>query len=255
MADYVLTTQDTLARKPSTLTHIEAASLPIVGITAVQTLGLANASLDQGLRGKSVFVPAALSGTGSIGIQLAKRVFGAANVVTTASTAKVPKILDLLGADAADQIIDYTTSDPLKEVPRGSVDFMFDTIGVTFNYVSLLKPGTGLILSIASIPPSQAVVKMLPSLPFYIRYLLDLAFGFYRWRVGRWGVRYDGVIADIRTQDLDRLAKWVDEGNVRPVVGKTVRMDDLPAVREACLEVYQAHGGTGKTVIEVAPQS
>lgn len=207
--------------------------------------------MPQGLEGRVVFVPAALSGTGSIAIQLAKHVYGAYKVITTASTAKIPKIDSLLGSDVVDQVVNYTTKNPVEEISRGSVDFMIDTIGGTLSYMSLLKPQNGLILSISTVPSGHMLKKPFPQIPFYVRIPLDLVDWYYRWRVGRWGAGYECMLVDMNSQDLDRLRKWVDGGKIRPVVGKTVRLDDLTAVRDGCNDVYSTHGGIGKMVIEI----
>lgn len=251
VSDFAVTTQNNIAIKPKGLTHTEAASLALVGGTAVQVFDNANARMPQGLKGTTVFVPAALSGTGSVALQVAKHVYGASKVITTASTAKIPKIADYLGSDVVDQIIDYTTKNPLEEISRGSVDFMIDTVGGTLSYMSLLKPKSGLILSISTIPSGTALKKHIPQVPFYLRVPLDLVDWYYRWRVGRWSVNYDCVLANTKSQDLDRLTTWVDEGKVKPVVGKTVRLDDLKAVRDGCNDIYKTHGGTGKMVIQI----
>lgn len=251
MAEYVVTVQDTIAKKPHGLTHPEAASLPIVAITAIQVFDNAVARMRDSMEGKTIFVPAALSATGSVACLLAKHVYGASKVIATASTSKIPKIPDLLGSDVVDQVVDYTTQDPLKEIPRGSVDFMIDTIGGTLSYMSLLKPDKGVILSISTIPSSTASKTLFPHIPFYFRYILDVGHWYYRWRVGRWNVDYDCVMADMNNQDLDRLTTWVDEGKVKPVIGTRVRLDDVEAVRKGCNDVYLGHGGVGKMVIEI----
>lgn len=250
MAEYAVTNQDTIALKPSTLTHVEAASLTIAAVTAIQAIDRAIV-LKGSLEGKTVLIPAALSGTGSFGLQLAKNVYGAAKVITTASTQKIPKIPELLGPGLVDQIVDYKSQDPLKEIPRQTVDLVFDTLGTPFNFISLLKPKTGVVISIAGIPSGAAISQQLPELPFYLRYLVELGYRFFKWRAGRWSVAYDCIMMDITPEDLDRLRSWIDEGKVRPVVGKIVRLDDLEAVREGCNEVYKSHGGIGKTVIQI----
>lgn len=94
-----------------------------------------------------------VSGVGSIAVQLAKNCLGAARVITTVSTAKVPKVEELLGKGVVDQglslkldrslvqllttslVIDYTTSDPNKIIPSHSVDILLDTSHTLTTYV------------------------------------------------------------------------------------------------------------------------
>ncbi len=105
-SEYALTSSKKLALKPISLSHVEAASLPCVAIITMQAFDSANSAIPGGLLGKTIFVPAGLSGTGSIALQFAKHVYRAAKVITTVSTSKLPKIRQLLGEDTVDQIVD-----------------------------------------------------------------------------------------------------------------------------------------------------
>jgi NADPH:quinone reductase-like Zn-dependent oxidoreductase len=68
IAEYALSTASTTALKPKSLSFVEAASLPIAGTAAAQAFERAEREMGEGaLRGKTVFVPAGLSGTGSMG--------------------------------------------------------------------------------------------------------------------------------------------------------------------------------------------
>ena len=250
-SDYAIASQSVIASKHSKLSHTEAASLCIAGITALQVFDRANKMVPGGLKGKTVFVPAGLSGTGSIGLQLAKNVFGASKVITTVSTAKIDKVSTLLGTGVVDQIVDYKTQDPLKEIRRGSVDFMFDTVGGAISYVSLIKPKAGRIITVATLPDGSAVKEAFPETPFYFLYVMDFMDWYYRFRTGRWNVGYEYFTVKVKTEDLDRMSKFVAEGKVKPLVGKVAKLDDLDAVKEGCNEIYKAHGGIGKFVIEL----
>jgi len=52
-------------------------------------------------------------------------------------------------------------------------------------------------------------------------------------------------------EDLEKLADWVDEGKIAPVIGSTINIRDIDKVREACMLTYKGMGGIGKTVLEV----
>ena len=131
------------------MSFTEAASIPLAAQTALQALDKADKALPGGLKGKTVFVPAGLSGTGSFAVQLAKNVFGAGKVITTLSTGKIPKIKELLGEGSTDQIVDYTKEDVIRSIGKGSVDFMFDTMQNTLSTISVMKQG-GQIVSIST---------------------------------------------------------------------------------------------------------
>ncbi|KAL1875613.1 hypothetical protein Plec18167_005549 [Paecilomyces lecythidis] len=88
--------------------YADAAAIPLAATTAFQALR----KYEGDLSGKTVFVPAGLSGTGLFCCQLAKNVFHAGKVITTVSTSKVPKVPELLGDGTVDEIIDYKKVDP-----------------------------------------------------------------------------------------------------------------------------------------------
>src|SRR5277367_5795668 len=77
IAEYALSTASTTAIKPKNLSFGEAASMPLAAQTALQALCRGEEETKGGLKGKTIFIPGGLSGTGSFGVQLAKNVFGA----------------------------------------------------------------------------------------------------------------------------------------------------------------------------------
>ncbi|KAI5776731.1 chaperonin 10-like protein, partial [Geopyxis carbonaria] len=252
-ATFALAPAASLARKPAGLSHAAAASLGAVGVTALGALTAVDARI--GLRGKTVFVPAGLSGTGSIALQLAKHVFGAAKTITTVSTRKVAQVPQLLGTGTVDVVVDYTTQDIRDVVGRAGVDFIFDTTGGAAGWWSLVRAG-GEVVSIATLPSGKAMAKQLPDMPRVARWGLDGVDAYMRCRASRWGVRYEWFtpapegVAEL----LERLAGWVVEGRVRSVVGRTARLGDVEGVKEGCAEVFGGKGGVGKFVIEVVAE-
>lgn len=105
IAEYALNLASMTAKKPKSLSFSEAASIPLAAQTALQGLDKGEKELAGGLRGKTVFIPAGLSGTGSFAVQLAKNCFGAGKVITTLSTGKISKVKELLGGGTPDQIV------------------------------------------------------------------------------------------------------------------------------------------------------
>ncbi|RMZ92629.1 hypothetical protein DV736_g132, partial [Chaetothyriales sp. CBS 134916] len=154
-AEYAKCQEYFIAPKPRSLDFGDAASLPLAAMTALQALRLYKGSLE----GKTVFVPAGLSGTGAYACQLAKTVFRAGKVITTVSTAKVPKVPELLGEGVVDQVIDYTKESPTTAIPRGSVDFLLDTTGESMQFLSLMVPSTSSIVSISTLPSGTQLQK------------------------------------------------------------------------------------------------
>src|SRR5213596_3307167 len=100
-AEFIAVSEDDLAIKPKSLTMEEAASIPLVGLTAWQAL-IEKAKLK---KGQKVLIHAGSGGVGTFAIQLAKHV--GATVATTTSTANV----DLVTSLGADVVIDYKKED------------------------------------------------------------------------------------------------------------------------------------------------
>ncbi|KAK2603289.1 hypothetical protein N8I77_009755 [Diaporthe amygdali] len=253
-SEYAKCPERYVALKPKNLSFEDAASLPLAGMTALQTLSRYQGSLS----GKTVFIPAGLSGTGAYACQLAKKVFHADKVITTVSTSKIDQVPKLLGEGTVDLVIDYTKQDPLKIIPRGSVHFVLDTTGEAMSFLPLMASPDGLIVSIATQPSGtqlqqSSVMKRpdSPRLPWFGHLALDILDKYRRTRARWWGVGYEYLFLDPNAKDLVILARHVEEGNVIPIVGCTVDLKDIEGMKEACGTVYNGKGGLGKTVIKV----
>jgi len=120
-----------VAKKPSSLSHVDAAALALTGLTAL-------CSVEDALKlksGETILIQGGAGGVASFAIQLAKHL--GARVITTASAANLSYLRDL----GADQVIDYNVTDFSKAVT--SCDAVFDTVGgdVATRSFSVLKPG------------------------------------------------------------------------------------------------------------------
>jgi len=250
VAEYTLSREYATAKKPEQLSFAQAASIPLVGLTALQAMQKADSQIEGGLKGKTVFVPAGLSGTGSIAVQLAKNVFGAGKVITTLSTGKIAKAKELFGDDGTLQIIDYTKEDVVESIGKGQVDYMFDTMGQTLKILPIMKSGS-VIVSISTVPSGDQMAKGMPDIPYFFRVMLNLVDWYYRWQAGRSGVKYSYMFMSPDAKGLGDFATWVQEGKVKPLAGRTAKFSDIHAVRSGCQEVYDGKGGIGKFVIEI----
>lgn len=224
--------------------------MPLAAQTALQALYRGEEETKGGLKGKTIFIPGGLSGTGSFGVQLAKKVFGAGKVITTLSTGKIPMIQKLLGDGVPDQIIDYTKEDVIKAVGKESVDFMFDPVRGTLAALPLMKKGSR-IISISTVPSGKLMQEMEPDLGLFLKVILDVVNWFFETWTGWKGVNYSYLHLHGNTADLDKLAGWVDEGKLRPVVGMEVKLEDIEGVRKGCQQIYDGKGGVGKLVIDI----
>jgi NADPH:quinone reductase-like Zn-dependent oxidoreductase len=232
------------------MSFADAASFPTVAHTIVQSLTRADAELKGGLKGKTVLVPAGLSGTGSLALQLLKSVFGVGKLITTVSTSKVALVPELLGQGVVDQIIDYKTQNVVKEIGRGSVDFLLDTAFTSMSFLPVLKPETGLILTITG-KSGTSLAHDWPEVSWLLVRFLNGLDALYTWRASRWGVTYHHIFIRPLKADLDLLAEWLKDGKAKAVIGAKLKMKDLEEVKKVCGLVYAGKGGIGKYVIEV----
>lgn len=116
-AQYVAAPSRQFARKPAVLTHTEAAGLPLAGLTAWQVL-VDTAAIQPGQR---VLITGAGGGVGHLAVQIAKA--RGAYVIGTARAARH----DFIRALGADEVIDYTTTDPASTA--ADLDVIFDPVG------------------------------------------------------------------------------------------------------------------------------
>lgn len=136
-ADYVLVDVCLLALKPSSLSFVQAAAVPLVFITAWEALH----DRARITSGQKVLIHAGAGGVGHAAIQLAK--LAGAQVITTVSSEEKAACAIRLGADS---VINYKTQDVAVEVARwtagSGVDIAFDTVGpqVLQNCFNCVKP-------------------------------------------------------------------------------------------------------------------
>ena len=144
-AEYVAAPADQLARKPAELDWVEAAGLPLAGLTALQVLNLAKVT-----SGQRVLVHAAAGGVGHLAVQLAK-----ARGAWVAGTARADKHEFLRGL-GADEAIDYTAV-PFEEAVK-DVDVVIDPLGgdTSFRSLRVLRPGGVLVLIVGR--PSEELL-------------------------------------------------------------------------------------------------
>lgn len=253
VSEYAISTASTTGKKPLSISHAEAASIPLVSLTTLQVFDLAALHFKDkdGLAGKTILIPGGLSGTGSIAIQLAKRVFNAGLVITTLSTSKIAQLDHYLEKAFLDQIVDYTKEDPLKVIPPGSVDFMYDTMGHGVSLLPLMKEG-GIIVTISGLPFGPKLKTGMPEMPTVMRWILNFIGVINQFRAQRYGVTYLHLFIEPSAEDLKRLATWIDEGKIKPVVGAKAAFDDLAKIREECQRIYAKKGSIGKFVINIA---
>ncbi|CAG9982659.1 unnamed protein product [Clonostachys byssicola] len=255
VSEYTVCPENLLIRKPPSVSFEEAASFTPMVVAAYQVIkrGL-QVRGEESLEGKTVFVPGALSGTGSIIIQVAKNFFGAAKIISTVSTAKVPLVEEYLPG-MVDQVIDYKTQKVGDLVPQGTVDFAVNTqMSSMDDCIAALDKKTGTLMSITSIPTKSVAKEIMGAdrFPWWFGVILDLAQYYYTWKF--WGTNiYHEMVSGSpdNREDLEMSGEIVALGKVKAVM-RVVQLEDIEAIRKNCEEVYAIKGGIGKLVVVIS---
>jgi NADPH:quinone reductase-like Zn-dependent oxidoreductase len=195
-AEFISIKEDAVASKPKELTMEEAASIPLVGLTAWQAL-IERANLKAG---QNVLVHAGSGGVGTFAIQLAKHV--GALVATTTSTAN----LDWVKRLGADIVIDYRKDD--FETLLHDYDVVLDTLGGETLEKSLrvLKPG-GKLISLSG-PPDPDFAKDIGS-TWILRLVMRLLSYRIRQKAKRHQVSYSFLFMRASGDQLREIASLI----------------------------------------------
>jgi NADPH:quinone reductase-like Zn-dependent oxidoreductase len=233
-AELIAVREADVARKPANLTMTEAASLPLVALTAWQAL-VERANLQPG---QKVFIQAGSGGVGTVAIQLAKHL--GAYVATTTSAANA-ELVKSLGADL---VIDYKTQDFETVLSGYDVVLNSQDPKTLEKSLRILKPG-GLAVSISG-PPTGEFARAF-GLPWYVRLATTLlSFGIRR-QARKLGVRYTFLFMKASGQQLTQIAHLVEAGTIKPTVDKTFPF----AQTNEALAYVESGRAKGKVVIEV----
>ncbi|KAJ2783509.1 hypothetical protein H4R18_001642 [Coemansia javaensis] len=237
-----------LGRIPDGVGFDVAATVPLAGLTAKQSLEAA------GLRqGQTVFVNAGLGGVGMFALALARHHFKASVVATTVS----PKKRELAAKMGATRVIDYTAEN-YTEVLRDAVDVGFDTLGDGEIY-RVIKPG-GQAVSVAMLPSGTAFANFghrnAPLTAFgrarlaVLRRVLDGLQWFNTRALRAKGIQYRYLLMEPSGADLEATFNpLLESGVLVPAISNTYPFTD-EGVRAAFTESIGGHA-TGKIVVKV----
>lgn len=234
LAEMIAVDESEAALMPQNITFVEAAGIPLVGLTSWQSL-FDIAGMKAGQR---VFIQAGAGGIGTFAIQLAKQV--GAHVVTTTSTKNIEFVKSL----GADEVIDYKTQ-KFEEV-LNDVDIVFDTLGGESLYKSfrIVKPG-GWVVSIAGDPDHLLVEDM--GLNFFKKLVLRM--------VGRKAHRlakaakanYRFIFMKSNGAELAQIANLIEGGKIKPVVDRVYSFREA----QAAIEYLESGHARGKVVVQI----
>jgi NADPH:quinone reductase-like Zn-dependent oxidoreductase len=233
-AEYIAVNEADVALKPKNLSMEEAASIPLVGLTAWQAL-VDRANLKQG---QKVFIQAGSGGVGTFAIQLAKHL--GATVATTASAANA-ELVKGLGADVA---IDYRKDDFEKVLSGYDVVLNSQDARTLDKSLRVLKPG-GKLISISG-PPDPEFAKE-KRLNVVLRLFLRLLSYGIRSKAKRHGVRFSFLFMRADGEQLGKITSLIESGTIKPVID---RVFPFEATREA-LAYVETGRAKGKVVVKI----
>ncbi len=234
LAEFVVVPERAAAPKPDNLDFVQAASIPMVGLTSWQAL-----KERLNLRaGQTLFVPAGSGGIGTFAIQLAKQI--GAKVGTTTSTGNV----DLVRRLGADEVVDYTKQD-FTHVLHG-YDAVLGTLrgNEIEKSIGILKPG-GRVVSLVG--PLDAAFAKARRLNFVIKFV----FGLMSYKIMRLAkkrdVAYSFLFARPEGTQLREIGKFIESGKIQPVIDKVFPFEQAKEALD-----YLAQGrAKGKVVVRM----
>jgi NADPH:quinone reductase-like Zn-dependent oxidoreductase len=233
-AEFAPIKETSLAIKPKDLTMEEAASIPLVALTAWQAL-VDKARLQPG---QKVFIQAGSGGVGTFAIQLAKHI--GATVATTTSAANIALVKSL----GADVVIDYKTQD-FEDVLRDYDVVLNSQDGKTLDKsLRVLKAG-GKLISISG-PPDPDFAKDIDA-PAYLKLAMRLLSSQVRRKARTLGVGYSFLFMKASGSQLREIARLVDAGVIKPVIDRVFPFEQT----NDAMAYVEAGRAKGKVVIKL----
>lgn len=233
-AEYIAIHENDVAFKPKGLSMEEAASVPLVALTAWQAL-VERADIK---KGQKVFIQAGSGGVGTIAVQLAKHL--GATVATTTGTANVEWV-KALGADV---VIDY------KKVDFESVLHDYDVVlnsqdaRTLEKSLRVLKPG-GKLISISG-PPDPDFARE-TGLGWLMKSILSLLSFNVRKKAKRRQVAYSFLLMRAEGSQLNKITFLIDSGIIHPVVDKVFPFEQT----NDALAYVESGRAKGKVVVKI----
>ncbi|MBD9359627.1 NADP-dependent oxidoreductase [Methylomonas sp. EbB] len=234
LAEFAVVPESAAAPKPANLDFVQAASIPMVGLTSWQALK-ERANLRAG---QKVFIPAGSGGIGTFAIQLAKHL--GATVATTTSTGNVELVRSL----GADEVVDYKKQDFEKVL--GGYDVVLGTLkGAELERtVGILKPG-GKIVSL--IGPLDAAFADAKRLNFFLRFVFGLMSRKIMRLARKRAVTYSFLFVRPDGAQLSEIGKLLEAERIKPVIDKVFPFEEA---KDAL--AYLAQGRSkGKVVVKL----
>jgi len=237
-AEFIAVAEDDLAPKPKRLTMDEAASVPLVGLTAWQAL-VEIADLREG---QKVFIHAGSGGVGTFAIQVAKHL--GATVATTTSAANI----DLVTRLGADVVIDYRKDD-FENVLRDYDVVLSSLDGKTLEKsLRVLKPG-GKLISISG-PPDPSFARQLGR-RWTLGPVMSVLSRRIRKAASRRQISYSFLFMRANGNQLREITALIDAAIIEPVLDRTFPFEQT----NEALAYVDTGRAKGKVVIRIKETS
>lgn len=234
LAEFIAVKAQDVAPKPTNLTMVEAASIPLVGLTAWQAL-VERAGIR---KGKKVLIHAGSGGVGTFAIQLARH-FGATVATTASATNK-----DLVTSLGADVVIDYR-KDAFEKAISGYDVVLNSLDGDTLEKsLDVLQPG-GQLISISG-PPDVVFAKQ-QGLNWLLQLAIRLISSNIRRKAKARKVNYAFLFMKADGAQLREITTLLEAGTIKPVID---RVFPFSAVNEA-LAYIETGRAKGKVVVQL----
>jgi len=233
-AEFIAIDESDAALKPKNIPMEEAASIPLVALTAWQVL-VERAKIK---KGQKVFIQAGSGGVGTIAIQFAK--YLGATVATTASA----KSFDLLTQLGADVIIDYKNSDFENRLSDYDVVLNSQDQKTLEKSLRILKSG-GKLISISG-PPTPAFAKEIKA-PWFVKLILYVISLGIRKRAKNKNVDYSFLFMKANGQQLSEITSLIEANIIKPTVDKVFSFEDT----NGALSYVESGRAKGKVVIKM----
>lgn len=233
-AEYAVVPENTAALKPTNLDFVQAASIPMVGLTSWQALK------ERGnlKAGQKVFIPAGSGGIGTFAIQLAKHL--GATVATTTSTGNVDFVRKL----GADTVVDYKKQE-------------FDKVLHNYDLVLGTTKGDAIEKSIGILKPGSKILSLVGPLdaPFArarkLNGILTFVFGLMSRKINKLSkkqkVDYSFLFVRPNGAQLSEIGKLLEAEIVKPVIDKVFPFEQT---KQALVYLAEGHA-KGKVVIKM----
>lgn len=234
LAEFAVVPEKAAAIKPANLDFVQAASIPMVGLTSWQALK-ERARLKPG---QKVFIPAGSGGIGTFAIQLAKHL--GAKVGTTTGTSNIALVQSL----GADEVIDYKKQE-FEEVLR-DYDVVLGTVrgdGIAKS-LGILKPKSSVVSLVG--PPDAAFARA-RGMNFLMQFVFSLISGKIIRQAKQRGIEYSFLFARPDGRQLAEIGELLEAGHIHPVIDQVFPFDQA---KEA-LAYLEKGRAKGKVVVQM----